>query len=161
MNINRCLIIIKETQWLFKVISKIILYRLSGLKEKGKCWNTHSKVSLTNMTLKLWKLFVGYILLLFNICDSKYWFWCNGNSVNFAVMQNYVRILTSQPFFLWGHCIIHNTLGYSVLIDKIWKMIFSSHCFSSYKWTYTKIPGKYIYFFMLGSLSFTFFPYFI
>lgn len=111
---------------------------------------------LTNMTLKLWKIFVGFILLLLNICDSKYWFWCNGNNVNFAVIQSYVRILMSQPFFLWGYCIIHNTLGYYVLIDKIWKMIFSLYCLSSYKWTYTKIPGKYIYFFMLGSLSFTF-----
>ena len=160
MNIDRCLIIIKETQWLFKVISKIILY-IIRFKRKRQMLKHSLKSVLTNMTLKLWKLFVGYILLLFNICDSKYWFWCNGNSVNFAVMQSYVRILMSQPFFLWGHCIIHNILGYSVLIDKIWKMIFSSHCFSSYKWTYTKIPGKYIYFFMLGSLSFTFFPYFI
>lgn len=111
---------------------------------------------LTTMTLKLWKFFVGYILLLLNICDSKYWFWCNGNNVNFAVIQSYVRILMSQPFFLWGYCIIHNTLGYYVLIEKIWKMIFTLHCFSSYKWTYTKIPGKNIYIFHVRITKFYF-----
>lgn len=111
---------------------------------------------LTTMTLKLWKFFVGYILLLLNICDSKYWFWYNGNNVNFEVIQSYVRILMSQPFFLWGYCIIHNTLGYYVLIEKIWKMIFTLHCFSSYKWTYTKIPGKYIYFFHVRITKFYF-----
>ena len=106
---------------------------------------------LNKYDFEIMKTLCWLFLLLLNICDSKYWFWCNGNNVNFAVMQSYVRILMSQPFFLWGHCIIYNTLGYYVLIDTIWKMLFSLHCFSSYKWTYTKIPGKciyiYIYFF--------------
>lgn len=121
--------------------------------EKGKCWNAQR--CLNKYDFKIMKIFC-WLYFSINICDNNYWFWCNGNNVNFAVIQSYIRILMSQPFFLWGYCIIHNTLGYYVLIDKIWKMIFSLHCFSSYKWTYTKIPGKYIYFFMLGSLSFTF-----